>query len=101
MRTPTPAQLAALKAYAAPHGLQWRRKLADASLIGADVHGDSSIIAKIEYWQMEKELAVTLTIGKVYRYGPVQLQAFNNFRDAESAGKHHNTYFKPLFRQVA
>jgi hypothetical protein len=36
MRAPTPAQLAALKAYAAKHGLQWRRKLADAWLIGAD-----------------------------------------------------------------
>jgi hypothetical protein len=25
----------------------------------------------------------------------------NNFRDAESAGKHYNTYFKPFFRQAA
>jgi hypothetical protein len=37
MRAPTPAQLAALKAYAAEHGLQWRRKLADAWLIGGSI----------------------------------------------------------------
>jgi hypothetical protein len=30
-----------------------------------------------------------LTSGKVYRYAQVPLQAFNNFRDAESAGKHY------------
>jgi hypothetical protein len=36
MRAPTPAPLAALKASAGKHGLQWRRKLADAWLIGAD-----------------------------------------------------------------
>jgi hypothetical protein len=42
-----------------------------------------------------------LTSGKVYRYAQVPLQAFNNFRDAESAGKHDNTYFKPFFGQVA
>jgi len=29
---------------------------------------------------------------------PKPLQAFNNFRDAETAG---HTYFKPFFRQVA
>lgn len=27
------------------------------------------------------------------------LQAFNNFRGAESAGKHYNTYFKPFLNQ--
>ena len=45
--------------------------------------------------------ASPLTSGKVYRYAQVPLQAFNNFRDAESAGKHYNTYFKPFFGQVA
>jgi hypothetical protein len=35
-RTATPAQLVALKSYIAKHGQQWRRKLADAWLIGAD-----------------------------------------------------------------
>jgi len=31
----------------------------------------------------------------------VPLQTFNNFRAAESAGKHYNTYIKPFFRPVA
>ena len=35
-RTLTRLQLAALKAYAAKYGVQWRRKLADARLIGHD-----------------------------------------------------------------
>ena len=48
-----------------------------------------------------EELAVTLTSGKVFRYAQVPLQAFNNFRDAESAGKHYNAYFKTFFKQVA
>ncbi len=48
-----------------------------------------------------RTLLPTLTSGKVYRYAQVPLQAFNNFRDAESASKHYNTYFKPLFGQVA
>jgi hypothetical protein len=47
------------------------------------------------------ELAVILASGKGYRYAQVPLQAFNNFRDAESAGKHHNTYFKPFFKRAA
>lgn len=46
-------------------------------------------------------LAVFLVSGKGYRYAQVSLQAFNNFRDAESAGKHHNTYFKPFSKQAA
>ena len=46
-------------------------------------------------------LAVILVSGKGYRYAQVSLQAFNNFRDAESAGKHHNTYFKPFSKQAA
>jgi hypothetical protein len=31
----------------------------------------------------------------------VPLQAFNNFRGAESAGKHYNTYFKSFLKQAA
>jgi hypothetical protein len=45
--------------------------------------------------------AVTLASGKVYRDARVPLQAFNNCRDAESAGKHCNTYFKPFLNQAA
>jgi KTSC domain len=46
-------------------------------------------------------LAVSLANCKVYRYASVPLQAYENFRDAESAGKHYNTYFKPFFKQPA
>ena len=42
-----------------------------------------------------RTLLSTLTSGKVYRYAQV------NFRDAENAGKHYNTYFKPFVGQVA
>jgi KTSC domain-containing protein len=35
---------------------------------------------------------------QVYRYAQVALQAFNKFLDAESAGKHYNSYFKPFLR---
>ena len=45
-----------------------------------------------------RTLLPTLTSGKVYRYAQVALQAFNKFLDAESAGKHYNTYFKPFLR---
>jgi hypothetical protein len=31
----------------------------------------------------------------------VPLCAFENLRDAESAGKHYSIYFKPFFKQAA
>ena len=48
-----------------------------------------------------RALAMSLASSRAYRYAKVPLQAFNNVRDAESAGKHCNAYFKPFFKQVA
>jgi hypothetical protein len=47
-----------------------------AALPGAD---------KLKWSKDARQLAPTLASGKIYCYAEVPLQAFNNFRDADSA----------------
>ena len=60
----------------------------------------SSTITSVEYDDDARELDITFTSGKKYRYFNVPLEIYAEFLDAESKGKFFNDNIKGAFAFV-
>ena len=60
----------------------------------------SSTIKSVEYDDEARELDITFTSGKTYRYFNVPLEIYAEFLDAGSKGKFFNDHIKGVFAFV-
>jgi hypothetical protein len=61
------------------------------------VHVDSEAITDVEYEEETRELDVTFTGGRIYRYFDVPPETHADFMNAESMGAFLNQRIKPVF----